>query len=419
MGPGGQVFGGEIDGEKGGPSRWGVAFPPSSYVTAGARSVEVDMGGGAVRVSPAPSFASLGYVSPLHAAVAGEPPVSANPFAPATVAWCGLDDVIEQSPSGTLRVPIAAAVAALARTGKFAKSAFDRCITLALGKPSAHGPGAVFAAFWVNRLDASDLVALYTDDGGTVWSFVPPPPGSSLVDFGGFQYGPLGQVEALFGPTQGVGPTVAPQVEETSDGGAHWSLGALACPEVGPCVALGAGNVTGCNRAMGYQSLLRSTDGGRHWEAAPVAAGAVPTCSFAEVVDLTRSEVLLVGAVGFIGYAGLYPLLLSRDGGASWQVVSLPALPGHSGVEWGQPSPDLVVRPDGGVLYFGQPSWYLLPPRASTWCPVAGLPPGAANASDGIPPSLTVIGTELWWLDLESLTSISAFHLSGTSLRCR
>ena len=413
---GGQVFAGDIDGEKGGPARWGVSFSASSQVVEGARSVQVDMGGAAIRVVPAPTFSALGYIAPLHQEVAGEPPVSANPFASSTVAWCGLNNVVEQGPGGTVRVPTAAAVEAIARTGQFAKSAFDRCITVAVGTPSAGAPGAVFAAFWVDQLDASDLVALYADDGGEAWKFVPRPPGSSLVGFGGFRYGPLGQVEALFGPSWG---GTAPQVEETFDGGAHWSLGTLACPEAGPCIALGAANVTGCDRAMGYQSLLRSADGGRRWVPVPVAAGALPTCSVSEVVDLTRTEVLLVGATGFIGYAGAYPLLLSRDGGTKWQVVSLPALPGQYGIEWEQPSPDLVVRPDGGIVYVGPQSWYLLAPRASKWCPVAGVPSGSAGALEGLPPSLTVIGTELWWLDLGSTTSISAHHVSDSSLTCR
>jgi hypothetical protein len=374
------------------------------------------MGGAAIRVVPAPTFSALRYIAPLHQEVAGEPPVSANPFASSTVAWCGFNNVVEQGPGGTVRVPTAAAVEAIARTGQFAKSAFDRCITVAVGAPSAGAPGAVFAAFWVDQLDASDLVALYTDDGGEAWKFVPRPPGSSLVGFGGFRYGPLGQVEALFGPSWG---GTAPQVEETFDGGAHWSLGTLACPEAGPCIALGVANVTGCDRAMGYQSLLRSADGGRRWVPVPAAAGALPTCSVSEVVDLTRTEVLLVGATGFIGYAGAYPLLLSRDGGTKWQVVSLPALPGQSGIEWGQPSPDLVVRPDGGIVYVGPQSWYLLAPRASKWCPVAGVPSGSAGALEGLPPSLTVIGTQLWWLDLGSTTSISAHHVSDSSLTCR
>jgi hypothetical protein len=129
--------------------------------------------------------------------------------------------------------------------------------------------------------------------------------------------------------------------------------------------------------------------------------------------------VLLVGATGFIGYAGAYPVLWSRDGGTNWQVVSLPALPGQSGIEWGQPSPDLVVRPDGGIVYVGPQSWYLLAPRASKWCPVAGVPSGSAAALEGLPPSLTVTGTELWWLDLGSTTSISAHHVSYSSLTCR
>jgi hypothetical protein len=46
----------------------------------------------------------------------------------------------------------------------------------------------------------------------------------------------------------------------------------------------------------------------------------------------------LVGATGCVGYAGDYPVLLSPDGGTDWQVVSLPALPGQSGIEWGQPT---------------------------------------------------------------------------------
>ncbi len=63
------------------------------------------------------------------------------------------------------------------------------------------------------------------------------------------------------------------------DGGAHWSLGTLACPEVGPCIALGAANVTGRDRAMVYRSLLRFTDGGGRWGPVLAAAGALPTCT--------------------------------------------------------------------------------------------------------------------------------------------
>lgn len=416
--PGGQVFAGEIEGETGGPAHQGVTFSASPNEVSGARAVRVDMGGGAVRVAPAPSFADLGYVAPLHQAIGGEAPISANPFALSTVAWCGTGEVVLQSPGRTLRVPVAPALEAIARTGKFGTATFSRCINVALGTPSSHGPGAVFAAFWVNSpgdLGTSDLVALYTDDGGAAWSFVPAPPGSSMADFGGFQYGPSGQVEALFGPSSGT----APRVQQTYDGGAHWSRGSLACPEVGPCIVLGAANVTGCNTAMGYQALLRSIDGGEHWQIIPDVRAGLPTCSLSEVVDLTRTEVLLVGAVGFVGYAGVYPLLLSRDGGASWQVVSLPALPGQSAFEWSQPSPDLVVRPDGSVIYASQPSWYLLAPGASRWCLAGGLPAKATDPSQGFPRSLTVLGAAIWWLNFGPGTSVSSVHVSEMSLTCR
>lgn len=416
--PSGQVFAGEIEGVTGGPARQGVTFSASPNEVNGAREVRVDMGGGKVRVTPAPSYAGLGYLAPLHQAIGGEPPVSANPFALSTVSWCGSGDVVVQSPNTIERVPIAPAVKAIARTGKFGKATFSRCISVTLGKPLSNGPSAVFEAFWVNSpgdFGTSDLVALYTDDDGAAWSFVPAPAGMSITDFGGFQYGPLGQVEALFGQSSA---TVA-EVQQSADGGAHWSRGSVACPEVGACIVLGAANVTGCNMAMGYQSLVRSTDGGKRWQTIPAVRAGLPTCSLSEVVDLTRTDVLLVGAVGFTAYAGVYPVLLSRDSGASWQIVSLPALPGQPGVEWAQPSPDLVVRPDGGIIYASQPSWYLLAPGASRWCLAAGVAPKATEAFQGFPPSLTVVGTTIWWLNFGPGTSISAEHVSEMALKCR
>jgi hypothetical protein len=44
--------------------------------------------------------------------------------------------------------------------------------------------------------------------------------------------------QSMGGPARGVAPLVAPQVEETSDGRTQCSLGAQACPEVGPCMLL-------------------------------------------------------------------------------------------------------------------------------------------------------------------------------------
>ena len=71
----GQSLFANFAGERGGPSRRGVASSrsPNGF------QVEVDMGRASVRVEPAPTFASLGQFRPLAEQAAGEPLITSTP----------------------------------------------------------------------------------------------------------------------------------------------------------------------------------------------------------------------------------------------------------------------------------------------------------------------------------------------------
>jgi len=138
---------------------------------------------------------------------------------------------------------------------------------------------------------------------------------------------------------------------------------------------------------------------------------------------LSPSSVLVVDAGDFLGYTGVFPVLLASargpggqpGGQPEWQVVSLPALPGE-GAGVGGYTPNLLVLPDGAIADVPQASWALLLPGATRWCQVTDVPAGAGN--DELPTSFTTIGPALWWLDVLG-SSVAAHHVDAASLGCR
>ena len=406
----GQPLFGMIDGEKGGPSAFGVTFASRTAPSPGALTVELHAGNAAVRVEPAPSFASLGRLTPLGQVPAGEPWLSANPAAPSLVALCADGSVNIEGPAGAAEVPTTGATALLLsdkQLAKLGKDQFGSCSTVAVDGP------AVFIGYaYSPELDAPaiDGVAVYTTDWGSTWSFVPVPTRSSLSGFGGFRYGTDGAVDALFAPAeQPAGPTVPVPAVEQYSGGA-WSEAPFACPTLGPCVTWAAGTIPDCGMNPSFAQVLASTDGGRHWAVPPRYLGLVQTCWPASIVALSPTEALVVGVdVGVANYSGLYPLVITKDGGLTWQLVSLPPLPGQLP---GEDQQSLLVLPDGALVAFSQETWYLLGAGAAHWCPVAPMPAHVVNAYD-----FSLTGSALWWSAWDGSRDV-VYHVAATSLTC-
>jgi hypothetical protein len=140
----------------------------------------------------------------------------------------------------------------------------------------------------------------------------------------------------------------------------------------------------------------------------------VSTCQRAAIVALSPSEVVLLGTdQGTPDYAGLYPLEMTKDGGRTWQLVSLPALPGQPP---GESPSSLVALPGGAVLAVSGWPWELLPPGATSWCAVTPVP-ARASGPYASPFSFTVAGGSLWWLASVGLTP-ALDHVGLTSLVC-
>lgn len=408
--PGEPVLG-LIDGERGGPASGGVTFAAQAQ-RFGGFTTQVRAGNAVLRVEAAPTWASLGHLAPLSQVQAGEPPLSANPAAPSSVAWCSGGFVDMEGPAGTTKVPTAGATALLLATKQFAGSdrdEFEDCSTVAVDGP------AVFVGYAYSPqlyAPAVDTVALYSTDEGATWSFVPVPAGSSLSSFGGFRYGAGGAVDALFTTTnEGTGTTVAvPAVEQYTGGPSPWSEVPYSCPTLGPCITWDAGGAPDCGMNLSFAQVLASTDGGRQWALPPRFLGQVETCWSASVVALSPTEALVVGVDGgAYNYAGVYPMVMTKDSGRTWQLVSLPPLPGQLP---GQDQQSLLELPNGAIVATSQAPWQLLAPEATRWCPVATMPAHVADAH-----GFTVTSGALWWLASSSPGDL-AYHVAATSLTC-
>ena len=406
------------------------AAPPPGVTFSGPDLHQVDIGGPEVTVMAAPTFSSLGRLAPLSVEQVAEQPISANPSAPGTVAWCGPYEVVVQGPHGTVKVPTKAAFLAMYATGKFQRAGNDVCQTVAVGANPSSGPGTggavptVYAGFIMGPVNQDPMfatVAMYTTDGGSTWSPVPVPQGASVVSFGGFRYAADGDVEALFNrwspPPLPASAAQVPLVERSTIGG-RFSNGSLACPASGPCLTLGA-SVPGDDCAMGAQSdqpLLLSSNAGKSWaRAGPPVSGGVPICFPAALVALSPSDEMVISSTGLAAASGELPALLTRDGGREWQVISLPALPAND-------QPELLALPDGAVLEGAFPTWLLLPAGGAAWCPVRS-PVTAATMKNSDPQSYTVIGSQLWWLEFKAGQQgtqriVGAEAADGTALSC-
>jgi photosystem II stability/assembly factor-like uncharacterized protein len=223
-------------------------------------------------------------------------------------------------------------------------------------------------------------------DGGQTWKMVPAPQGSTQEMFGGFWSNGSGIVQALFsGQSGNPGATESIVIEQTSDGGATWSASNLTCPSSGGCLRWGPapGSIPGMGSPL-PQYILASTDGGKTWIQGPSAE--LRTVDPKEVVSFSDLEALLIdGSADF-------PVQLTEDGGKTWQVVGVTAMPGASGSA--QQFSGLQILPDGALVALSPDgsSWMRLDPRSDQWCAVSGT---------NVPKYATLLqvsGEQLWWL---------------------
>jgi hypothetical protein len=230
------------------------------------------------------------------------------------------------------------------------------------------------------------FMGFITSDKGKIWKALPTPSQKMSESFGGFWSDGKGTFQGLYnenpsGPDQA--STVS--VEQTTDGGKTWTPGMLNCPASGPCVRWGA--APGAIGGMGVslpQWLYHSSDGGKNWAPTSISVELreVPP---SELVAFSDKEAILISS------AGDFPLRMTQDGGQTWQVVSLPNLPGNDNS--GPLFIGLQALPDGSLLaQSSDQTWFMLSLGAQTWCSLGKVNlPSSGEA-------MRASGTDLWWL---------------------
>lgn len=251
-------------------------------------------------------------------------------------------------------------------------------------------PDSVYAVFeTMNKTYGAPPVfyqGYVTQDGGKTWQQVPAPDPSLVEHFGGFWTDENGLVQALYqSPSQSSSGSPTVEVLQTSDGGATWNPGALVCPDSGPCLRWGAapGSIPGMGSPL-PQDVLISQDGGDTWSA-PGPSAELRAVGPNQISAFNDQTALVITSMTE------FPLQLTRDGGQSWQVIAIPALPG--GGAGGASYDGLQVLPDGSLIALSpdQSGWLRLAPGASQWCSLQASPlPNQAVR-------LAAQGDQLWW----------------------
>ena len=371
------------------------------------------------------SFASLGDTTPIAELSAGLSPISAQPGAASTVAWCAPGAVNVSSAGATTSIPTTAASATLTRMGFQASGGSPlRCDAVSLAGPVADPAAVVAVAFAAAPAKYGGPpfyeVALVTADRGQTWTAVPVPAGASALSFGGFRY-QGGGVEAVFASATPDRKAPAypnldprrPLAELNTSGGTSWQPAPLGCPAAGPCVTLGPYLQDDCAMNEVTQPLLRSTDGGVRWSQPPLPDQA-QACAETELAATSARRELLVDSIS------RFPLQATTDGGATWHDIGLPPAPGEQSYGLGEGPGGITALPDGDLLLSGgqgyRGGWELLRPRSRAWCAVR-TPPAQIQALRQRS-SLTLIGRELWWLTGAYNTPPAAHHDAFSTVSC-
>lgn len=372
-------------------------------------------------VAPSPAWSFLGEVRPVlvqeSARLYAPPAVAVDPADPQRIAYCTPGQIQLSTNGGT-------SWSAVSTQGVISATEPTSYTLFAPGseqEPACHSvtldpghPQSFYVAFEtaIRQYGAPPIffMGYVTADGGQTWQLVPPPQGYEIDQFGGFRAG-QGSVQAIFsGPMSS--PEQAPPfaVERTTDGGQTWTPGQLACPLSGSCIHWGAAPAQIGGMGVGYtQAIEISTDGGQTWATPTWPANVILNTGPSELAALSSSTVALLSGQGD------YPFLLSEDAGQTWKVILLPPMIGN---EENQPPlyPGLQMLPNGALLSRPQAegTWQMLLPGASGWCPVTGVSLPAA------PDLMTVIGSQLWWLESPEASAAAPVikSLPLSSLQC-
>jgi len=311
--------------------------------------------------------------------------VDASPTS-TSYAWCGTDGIDVARASGPVKsvsdTGVEAMLAARAlNINNTSKVVCDVVLT------DPQNPSTVYAGFEVGQnhsIPPVATVAMYTNNDGATWHFVPPPAKMTYLDFGGFAL--RGNVvQAIFTNEVNLARRSSRWSidAEAAVGGEKWDATSLACPTDGPCVTFGPELPQGaCGMSSWQQALLvavpGSLPGDPVWEGMSWAVG-IPECDPALLfTDPNGDEYLL-------DFSMRYPLARSVDGGYNWQPIQLPNWDGRKvGGSPRQGYDVTAVTPSGDLLVILAPPnatterLLLLAPGASQWCSVSGvLPPGA------------------------------------------
>jgi hypothetical protein len=370
----------------------------------------------AFEVTSAPSWTALPPRAPLWIQPASgleSQAVTADPSNPARLAYCtpGAIRVSQDGGESWASVPTGP-VETLLAAGPYAigqSPAACNAVTL----DGSH-PQSFYAVFSTNikQYGAPPIyfMGFFTPDGGKTWKPAPTPPeGQSppMVErFGGFWTDGKSVQELYLGDATGsdLPALQAPPVlvEQTTDGGANWGPASLACPSSGPCLQWGAAPSAISGMGSGLpQWVMASQDDGQTW----VSTGQAVELRMNgphELAALSQNEAVVVS-----GFAN-YPLRYTRDGGKTWQALSLPSLPGTATAQFN----GLQLLPDGSLaaMNLDTGAWYGLAPAAQDWCPLSISIPG------NYPVFLQASGDKAWWLSPVDQTLQSA---PLSSFECR
>lgn len=291
-----------------------------------------------------------------------EPVLGQDPGDPLRLAYCTSAAVQLSSDGGETweALPLDGLAAALAGTEYELRPDLNgpepACLGVTLD--SAH-PDSLFLTIETQHREFGAppifFMGLYSTDRGQNWSLTSEL--SLMENFGGFWSNGQGLVQALYGSG---GTLQALVLEQTTDGGQTWEPGSLTCPPTGPCLRWGPApsNIPGMGSPL-PQSLLRSEDGETWTPAAGPVELRFPAPKMLGVLE--AGEAMLV--------AGSEPpyLQTSTDGGATWEAVELPPLPGSAD----QGYPGLHLLPDGAYIAQDADGTWQRWQAMDEWCPLA------------------------------------------------
>jgi hypothetical protein len=386
-----------------------------------------------LRVVPGETWANLGRIPYLSSTFAGPSPIEPEAGS-ALIAWClGSGLVITGGPR-PIDVPSAGAVAALRGTNLtiFSSQSIPQCESVLLDPKH---PSTVYAGF-DSESDGSAppvyVAALYTTNDGATWRTVPPPPGTTFDDFGGFTI-EGNRVLALFAGPDDYNNRNVPQgttnglvsAEVTSNGGASWTSTTLGCPSAGPCTTLGPFESDNCGMNPAPQPLLLGPAGatassGVRWTSSTWVTS-LDSCVSPQLVVTSPHDLMVLDP------STQYPMLQSIDSGTTWSYVALPSIPGtNNATDGAPPGYSLLLAPDGSLFVTittpsgQQRELYRLDPTATSWCRVPRVF-GSTGPSTSVSP-LRLSTSDLLWSEStypSGANPSSTIHeVTFASLRC-